>query len=263
MNPNSNSNTTKSRRTAMKNALTSGIAIILSLASVTGCDAFKGPVATNIDTKIKELTSWMPKAIAQDPVGFMTHAITASDGIVLEMKAAQIGIAQQRAITDRRIASNTAELNAVKELFAEFRSAYQEASTVQTWPKTVQGVSYTEQSLRNQVTALAKRFEVCQGESKRLPEFQTRLSSYATQLEQRLIEAQAAKSEFARQLEVVRMNKAVTDLAALESQVQALVDTASFLENSSGVPTVGQLIENRNANLTDSDFTQLLTMPLE
>lgn len=247
----------------MKNAIANSIAIILLLAIVTGCDALKGPVATNLDTKIKELTSWQPKAIAQDPVGFMTHAITASDGIVLEMKAAQIGIAQQRAITERRVVSNAAERNAVKALFAEFRTAYQEANTAQTWPKMVQGVCYTEQNLRNQVVALAKRFEVCQGESKRLPEFQARLSSYATQLEQRLIEAQAAKSEFARQLEVVRMNKAVTDLSALESQVQALADTASFLENSSGVPTVGQLIENRNANLTDSDFSRLLTMPLE
>lgn len=237
--------------------------LTLPLCAFVGCDALNGPVATTISTKVKDLTSWSPKAIAKDPVGFMTHAISASDDIVLEMKTAQIGIAQERAATSRKLASNAAELEAVKALLTEFRSAYQEAGAADTWPKMVQGISYTEQDLRNQVTALAKRFEICQKESKRLPEFLERLTSHASQLDQKIIEVQAARSEFTRQLEVVRMNKAITDFSALEAQVHALAATASFLENNSGVPSVDQLIENSNARLAESDFAKILTMSLD
>jgi hypothetical protein len=221
------------------------------------------PVGTNIDTKLKELTTWTPEAIAKDPLGFVTHATYAADDILLKLKAAQIGMAQQRRSTERKMAASEQDLAAVKALFAEFRTAYQEADSQQTWPKTVHGTAYSETQLRNQVWALGQRYEACLAENKRLPEFHDRLSSYAIELEQRLFDAQAARSEFARQREVLRMNTAMADLSKLEAQVRGLADTEGFLLANNGTPTVNQLVEGLKHTVTEAEFTELLTMPLE
>ena len=245
----------------MKHIIAACLATVLLV--ITGCDAQKGPVATNIDARIKELTTWTPKAIAKDPMGFITHATSAADNILLELRAAQIGIAQQRQTTERKLAENERELAAVKKLFAEFRTAYQEASTGQTWPKTVHDTAYSEEELRNQVWALGKRYEAYLAESERLPKFQTRLSSYALQLEQKLLDARTAKSEFARQQEILRMNTAMADLAELQTQVNALADTAGFLHDGSSIPTVDQLVEDLNHTVTETEFAEMLTLQLD
>ena len=100
-------------------------------------------------------------------------------------------------------------------------------------------------------------------ESERLPKFQTRLSSYALQLEQKLLDARTAKSEFARQQEILRMNTAMADLAELQTQVNALADTAGFLHDGSSIPTVDQLVEDLNHTVTETEFAEMLTMQLD
>ena len=243
------------------------ILLIAGVARFSGCEACNGPVATNISMKIDELTTWQPKAIAKDPVGFMTYAVSASDEIVLEMKAAQIGTAQLRASTERKIQANATEYEAVKILFSEFRPAYQEAANAESWPTTVREKSYSEEELRNQVAALGKRFNACQTEKNSLLEFEKKLSSHAAQLEERLADTEATRREFAHQLEVIRMDKASADLDhltdQLKSQVEGLAKNAHFVKMPVNETTVDELLEEEYQKSRDLEFSELLSMPLE
>ena len=52
-------------------------------------------------------------------------------------------------------------------------------------------------------------------------------------------------------------------LAELQTQVNALADTAGFLHDGSSIPTVDQLVEDLNHTVTETEFAEMLTMQLD
>ena len=59
------------------------------------------------------------------------------------------------------------------------------------------------------------------------------------------------------------LQDALADLAELQTQVNALADTAGFLHDGSSIPTVDQLVEDLNHTVTETEFAEMLTLQLD
>lgn len=229
----------------------------------TTSEATSGPVATNIQMKIKALTTWDSKSIVKDPVGYMNYAISTAEDIIIELKAANLDFRTQKRATERKIASNADELAAAKKLLSEFRTAYTQGNETQSWPVTLRDQSYTEPELRDKITNFGRYFENHDKEKKRLQTLHTKLAGHESQMEAKLLNATAAKEEFKRQLQVIRVNNAITNLDSLESTVNELRDTADILEQMPEGSVKEEVGEAVRESTSGADFERYMSMPLE
>ncbi len=248
----------------MRNALIIlGLVVGAVILATGGCEWMDGPAGTEIKSRVRQFTTWDERAIVKDPAGFMTYAIEAADKAAGELEAARLGLRRQVAQTETRIAKNAGELTVVRDLCNEYREAYKAAHGAGQWPVTVGGVSYDEPALRGQLESLFGRHKLCLAESKHLPGYRARLAEHSVKIEQRIAEARSAKADFARQLELVRMNKAIENLEELQARVGALAADAQSLSGEGITPSVDQLVEMRRSATAPEEFEKMLNRPLE
>ncbi len=248
----------------MRNAvIILAVVVGVVIMATGGCDWMNGPAGTEVKSRVRQLTEWDDRAIVKNPVGFLTYAMETADSAILDLEASRIGIRRQLSQTEEKIRKNAEELTVVRDLYSEYRAAYKAAHAAEQWPVTIGGTSYEEPQLSRQVIAFSRRFDLCEAESQHLPEYKNRLERHSIELEESLADARAARGDFSRQLELIRMNKALENIEDLRSRVNAVAADARSLSGEGAIPSIDQAINDRRAATPAADFQTILDRPLE
>lgn len=239
------------------------IVVLAVLALIVGVVFYvvSDPFKTKVDMGIHEMTDWSETNILADPVGYLTWGLGRVDKSIDAMSARRIGLSQQRSKNHRMIADDSEDLEAAERLFDQFRDGYKEASGAGTWPKEVAGTSYDEKSMKTKIVQFNNKVDGLRKQIAQVTTVQETIDSNLAQLDVKLADAKTTKIEIARQIEIVKTNKAIEGLDDLRSDVDGLAGVADFLAQTGTEPTVDQLIQKDRSTISDEEFSRILNLP--
>lgn len=237
-----------------------GIGVVVALVLVAGVVFYfvSDPFKTKVDVKMEQATKWTPENIHKDPAGYMAFAVGQADKTVEALSARRIGLSQQKSNNEKMLQKASKDLDTAKKLFDQFRTAYKEASSANSWPKEVAGTQYQEADLKKQIMSLKGKVDSLEQQTTQLGNIQKTIGAHLDQLDQKLTDTKTTKTDLTQKLEIVKANKAIENIDSLKADVDGLAGVADFLTQMEKTPSVDQLIQQQQSTVSDADFNNIL-----
>jgi len=235
------------------------IALIVLIA--VGLGAFflvSKPFSTQVKEGYRQATEWTADNIQEDPVGYLTWALSEVDNTEQRLQASVLGLKTKKNAAVRALERNQADQTEYGKLLDEFRDTYRSASSGRSWPVTVRNASFEENALKRKVVECNDKLKNVSTLVETYTKTKNVIDRKLNELDGKLVEVVKLKNKLSTDLEIAKVNKSVEGIDSIGDQLDAIVDASEALVSTSeeGVdleemikPTGDQRVEDEFAKI--------------
>ncbi len=176
---------------------------------------------TKVGSTVEEYGGWTAEARAADPVGFLDFAEAKLVRDIETFKESRVSLGETRIHAESEMARNAKLLSAAEALADRFRGAYRGANG--TWPIDVEGASYSEEQLVEQVETLLIERDTYARVVTIYGDVIVAAEAQQKELRTRIQTTEATLIEIRAQRELVRVQQATAETDELLGQVDELL----------------------------------------
>lgn len=176
---------------------------------------------TKVGSTVEEYGGWTAEARAADPVGFLDFAEAKLVRDIETFKESRVSLGETRSHAESEMTRNAKLLSAAEALADRFRSAYQNAGGA--WPIEVEGATYSEEQLVEQVATLLVERDTYARVVEIYSEVIVAAEAQQKELRTRIQTTEATLIEIRAQRELVRVQQATAETDELLGQIDELL----------------------------------------
>jgi predicted nucleic acid-binding Zn-ribbon protein len=236
------------------------VGLVVAAAVVVGVMYFTSDVyRTKIQSAADQYAHWTPENIAKDPENYLKFCEEQANKALLDLKASEISIAQNRGKLESMLQDSTSKITVGEKALTELKDLYTKTDSANSWPTEWQGQKRDKDWMKRQIVSLSKQVEgqksiksKVQDAIKKLDLQVTRVQTARSQTQEQIAEVKTSREI----LKVQRITNELTDrLINIKSVLQATISTAS---ESTGTISLDQLTTEAGAVVDEGEFDKIM-----
>tara|TARA_Y100001933_G_scaffold252524_1_gene291622 strand:- start:5660 stop:6409 length:750 start_codon:yes stop_codon:yes gene_type:complete len=220
--------------------------------------AVSAPFRSKIDRSVEQATSWTPKNIQADPVGYLHDAKRKIQTALDTIDAAKIELAQKKASTTTLLIEQVAERDAVATVLTELKQAYKQSRDTDSWPAAVAGQMISEPTLRNRIVEAHARLEDLSEQTALVESAVQRLDQRESVLAYEENNLKRTIRKIDADLEVVRTTDTLEAIDAITVDLASIEAVSSSLAAQPQAGSLESMIAQRRAESGRASFEEIL-----
>ena len=236
---------------------------VVIAAIVVGVLYFTSDVQkTKIDAAINQYAHWTPENIAKDPLNYLNFCEQEAEKAMLNLKASEIAIAQNRGNLDGMKKTAQDKIAAGEKAVGELKTLFSQAEKDAKWPVTWQGQTRDKDWIKRQIVSLFRQVEAEKGLLVKVQDAIRRLDGQVTRVQEGRSQAQQQLAEIRTSREILKVQKITDDLTTrLVSIKEVLKVTLNTASETTGTISLEQLAAQQATTVDDAEFNKIMDNP--
>lgn len=239
------------------------VIIVVAVAVVAGVLYFTSDVQrTKIDQAVSQYAHWTPENIAKDPENYLNFCEKEAEKALLNLKASEIAIAQNRGNLEGMKQSAKNKVAAGEKAIGELKELFTQAEKGGSWPVTWQGLARDKDWTKRQIVSLFRQIAAEKGLLTKTDEGLKRLDVQVTRVQEGRSQAQQQLAEIRTSREMLKIQKLTEDLTKrLVSIKEVLKVTLATASESTGTISLDQLAAEQATTVDEGEFKSIMDKP--
>lgn len=236
------------------------VGLVVAAAVVVGVMYFTSDVyRTRIKSAANQYAHWTPENIAKDTENYLNFCEEQANKALLDLKASEISIAQNRGKLEMMLQESTAKITVGDKAMGELKELYTKTDGANAWPTEWQGQKRDKDWMKRQIVMLSKQVDgqkniktKAQDAMKKLDLQVTRVQTARSQTQEQITEIKTGREI----LKVQKITDELTDrLVSIKAVLQATISTAS---ESTGTISLEQLATEAGTVVDEGEFDKIM-----
>jgi hypothetical protein len=239
------------------------VLVVVIVAIVVGVIYFTSDVQrTKIDQAVSQYAHWTPENIAKDPENYLNFCEKEAEKAMLNLKASEIAIAQNRGNMESMKTTAQNKVAAGDKAIAELKDLFSKAEKDNSWPVTWQGQPRDKDWAKRQIVSLFRQIEGEKGLLVKIEDGMKRLDGQLTRVQEGRSQAQQQLAEIKTSREMLKIQKITDDLTKrLVSIKEVLKVTLNTASESTGTVSLEQLAAQQATTVDENEFKKIMGQP--